>query len=149
MNQQTHCVYNQTRECFLSLNVSLANTIFSRLKGLIGRFKLKADEGLWMVPSHGIHTFGVFVSLDLIYLDENDRVIYLFEHFPKFSVSPFKTQSASVLQLPTHSIYSSQTQVGDQLWIGTAQDIEHRFIRETSAPLGVPTESMAHAVRTG
>ena len=49
MNTRTYCVYNQTRECFLSLSVTPADTTFSRLKGLIGRLKLKVDEGLWIV----------------------------------------------------------------------------------------------------
>ncbi len=62
MNIRTYCVYNQTRECFLSLGVTAADTTFARLRGLIGRLKLRVDEGLWVVPSCGIHTAGRAVS---------------------------------------------------------------------------------------
>ena len=71
----TLCVYNQTRECFLGLRVTAADTSFTRLKGLIGRLHLRSDEGIWVVPSSGVHTLGVLFRLDLIYLDESQQVI--------------------------------------------------------------------------
>ena len=133
MSTRTYCVYNQTRECFLSLDVSLADTTFARLKGLIGRLKLKVDEGLWVVPSCGIHTVGVLFPLDLIYLDGNHRVIHLIEYFPTFRIAPLRTQAASVLELPTHSIYSSQTQPGDQLLICAVEEMEGRLNKRSAA----------------
>lgn len=127
MKRKTYCVYNQTRECFISLEIKAADTIFSRLRGLIGRLKLRSDEGLWVVPSQGVHTFGLLFPLDLIYLDEHYRVIHLIEHFPSFRIGPIKTHAESVLQLPTHSIYSSHTQEGDQLVICVAEEMEQRL----------------------
>jgi uncharacterized membrane protein (UPF0127 family) len=124
---KTYCVYNQTRECFLSLSVAPADTTFARLKGLIGRLKLRVDEGLWIVPSCGVHTVGVLFPLDLVYLDDHHRVVHLIEHFPRFRIAPLRTQASSVLELPTHTIYSSQTQPGDQLLICPVEEIANRF----------------------
>jgi hypothetical protein len=73
---------------------------------------------------------GVLFPLDLIYLDENHKVIHVFEHFPRFRVAPLKTQASSVLELPTHTIYSSQTQPGDQLLICAVEEIANRFNKE-------------------
>src|SRR5260370_13653064 len=123
MKRMIYCVYNQTRETFLSLSVTAATTMFSRLRGFIGRLKLGADEGIWLVPSRGVHTLGVLIPLDLIYLDENYRVIHLVEYFPTFRIAPLMTQAESVLELPTHTIYSSQTQLGDQLVICVADEM--------------------------
>lgn len=127
MERRTYCVYNQTRECFLSLNVKAADTVFSRLVGLIGRLKLRSDEGIWVVPSRGIHTLGLFFPLDLVYLDEHSKVIHLVEYFPSFRIGPLKTQAESVLELPTHTIYSSHTQPGDQLVICVAEEMEQQL----------------------
>lgn len=135
MNRRTYCVYNQTRECFLSLGVTPADTTFTRLKGLIGRLQLRVDEGLWVVPSCGIHTMGVLFPLDLIYLDDDLQVVHVIEHFSRFRISPLKTQATSVLELPTHTIYSSQTQPGDQLLICAAEEIEARFNKGSAAQL--------------
>ena len=131
--RRTVCVYNKTRECFLSLGVTVADNTFARLRGLIGRFKLRSDEGIWVVPSSGVHTLGVMVPLDLLYLDASYRVVQTVEHFPTFRIAPIRTDSESVLELPTHTIYSSQTQVGDQLLICSADEMERHFSCTTPA----------------
>jgi len=127
LEKQKYCVYNQTRECFLSLSITRADTSFARLKGLIGKLRLKYDEGLWIVPSSGVHTIGVLFPLDLIYLDEEYRVIHSVEFFRTFRIAPLRTNAASVLQLPIHTIYSSQTQQGDQLLICPPEEMESRL----------------------
>jgi hypothetical protein len=98
---------------------------------------LKSDEGIWVVPSSGVHSLGVLVPLDLIYLDENHRVIHLIEHFQPFRISPLRAQSESVLELPTHTIYSSQTQVGDQLLICVAEEMEQYLSHTPARQAGV------------
>ncbi len=123
----TLCVYNQTRECFLGLRVTAADTSFARLKGLIGRLRLRSDEGIWVVPSSGVHTIGVLFPLDLIYLDEAQVVIKVIEYFPRFRIAPLRISAASVLELPQHTIYSSQTQTGDRLLICTPEKMEVRL----------------------
>lgn len=133
--RRTYCVYNQARECFISLGVTPADTTLARLKGLIGRMELKFDDGVWVVPSQGIHTIGVLFPLDLMYLDANNRVLHLIEHFPPFRVAPLRSHAASVLELPTHTIYSSQTQIGDQLLICAPEEIERHLSRAPAEPL--------------
>src|SRR6185437_7287573 len=84
MERKTCCVYNQTRECFLSFDVKVADTMFLRFRGLIGRLKPRSEQGLWVVPSWRIHTLGLLFPVDIIYLDEYNRVIDVIEHFPSF-----------------------------------------------------------------
>jgi len=133
MKTSTLCVYNQTRECFLGLRVTAADTSFTRLKGLIGRLHLHSGEGIWVVPSNGVHTLGVLFRLDLIYLDEFQQVIDLIEYFPRFRIAPLRIRAASVLELPQHTIYSSQTQKGDRLLICTPEEMEDRLQTLTSS----------------
>jgi hypothetical protein len=86
--------------------------------------RLKSDEGIWVIPSYGVHTIGVPFAIDLIYLDYDNRVIHIIESFGSFQVSPFRLRCASVLELANHAIYSSQTQVGDELHICSTEDME-------------------------
>jgi uncharacterized protein len=122
--KETYCVFNKTRESFLSLNVTVADTHFARLRGLLGRVRLKADEGIWVIPSQGVHSMGLLFATDLVYLDSSHRVIHLVESFGTFRIASLRLRAASVLQLHTRTIYSSQTQVGDQLLICTAKEME-------------------------
>lgn len=141
----TLCVYNQTRECFLGLRVAAADTSWARLKGLIGRLHLRSDEGIWVVPSSGVHTIGVLIPLDLIYLDEAQVVIKVIEYFPRFRIAPIRIHAASVLELPQHTIYSSQTQTGDRLLICTPEEME---IRLQAVAGGCVTEEQQGATPT-
>lgn len=121
------CVYNQTRECFLGFRVVAADTWRARVRGLIGRWRLRSDEGIWVVPSNGVHTLGVLFPLDLIYLDEDQVVVEIRESFPRFRIGPLRLQAASVLELPQYTIYASQTQKGDQLLICPPAEMEARL----------------------
>jgi uncharacterized membrane protein (UPF0127 family) len=119
-----YCVFNKTRESFLSLSVSAADTHLARLKGLLGRLRLKSDEGIWVKPSQGVHTIGVLFAIDLIYLDSQHRVIELVESLGTFRIGPIRRNCSSVLELPTRTIYSSQTKVGDELLICNPKQME-------------------------
>jgi hypothetical protein len=127
MELRKHCVYNRTRECFLGLEVAAADIPCSGLSDLMATLALKSGEGLWMTPFRGIPETGVRAPLDLVYLDEDCRVIDVVESFPTFRVTPSSPQAASVLALPTHSIYSSQTQAGDQLLLCEAEEMERHL----------------------
>jgi uncharacterized membrane protein (UPF0127 family) len=131
------------------LGVTPADTTFARLKGLIGKIKLRLDEGLWVVPSRGVHTLGVLFPLDLIYLDANYQVVHLIEHFPRFRLAPIRTQAESVLELPTHTIYSSQTRVGDQLLICQVEEMESRLSREVRDISAMPAHEPSIAAIRG
>ena len=132
MESRTHCAYNQTRECFLGLEVTAADLSYAGIVELMATMSLRSGEGLWIVPFRGIPATGLPAPLDLIYLDEDCRVIDLVESFPTFRVSSSSPRAASVLVLPVHSIYSSQTQPGDQLVLCIAEEMERRLEKITS-----------------
>jgi hypothetical protein len=133
MDLQRLCAYNQTRECFLGLEVASADLSLAELKVLLGKLALKSGEGLWMAPFRGIPDTNMRVPLDLLYLDQDCRVIETVESFPTFHATTSSSLAASVLALPAHSIYSSQTQPGDQLVLCVAEEMQHRLERFFSA----------------
>jgi uncharacterized membrane protein (UPF0127 family) len=120
-------VFNLTRQSFVSLGVSPADTHITRLRGLLGRMRLRSEEGLWVVPCQGIHTIGLLFPIDVIYLDEHRRVIHVIEHLGPFRIAPIRRQASSVLELPTRTIYSSNTRVGDQLLICSPEEMESHW----------------------
>ncbi|MGA2831774.1 MAG: PilZ domain-containing protein [Terracidiphilus sp.] len=123
------CAYNQTRECFLGLEVVATDLAQADLKALFKKLTLKSGEGLWMAPFRGIPDTEMVAPLDLIYLDEECRVNDVVESFPTFHVSPTSARASSVLALPIHSIYSSQSQRGDQLVLCLAEEMQGRLER--------------------
>lgn len=142
MESPKYCVYNQTRESFLSLGVTVADITAEKVRAMIERLTVKADSGLWMMPYRGIPSARGLSPIDLLYLDKDYRVIQEVESFPTSSVEPLRDEAASALVLPAHTIYSSQTQPGDQLVICVADEMERRLERlaESFATCQVATE---------
>lgn len=83
------------------------------------------------------------MPLDVLYLDEEGRVLDAVESYAASREKPSSAQPASVLVLPAHSIYSSQTQTGDQLVVCAAEEMESRLERLASARSVVQVESAA------
>jgi uncharacterized membrane protein (UPF0127 family) len=127
MEIQKYCVYNQTSESFLSLSVTLGDNTFDRLKGLLSRGTVNADEGCWIFGIKGWKMLGLFGRRDLVYLDKDNKVVDVLEAFPRFQAAPERSRAASVLALPLRTVYASQTQPGNQLLICVAEEMEFRL----------------------
>ena len=117
------CVYNKTRETFVATDVSVADNYISRLAGLLGKTKrwAKLGRGLWIIPSRGVHSIGMLFPIDLVFLSKDRMVVHVEEHFRPFRISRISLKATSVLELPTHAIYRSRTQVGDNLEISVKE----------------------------
>src|SRR5260370_38042591 len=116
--------FNITRQSFVNIGVTIADTFLPRLRGRLGKVRLRSDEGLWIVPSQGIHTIGMMFHIDVIYLDAQLRVVHLIESLGPLRIAPIRLKCGSILELPSGSISESGTQVGDQLMICTPEEME-------------------------
>ncbi len=127
MNSPIYCAYNQTRECFLGLEVTAVDWPREDIGEAIRTLALKSGEGLWIAPFQGIPPAGFSAPLDLIYLDHACRVLDLVESSSEFHLSASSPQPASLLALPPYSIYVSQTEVGDRLLVCVPEEMQRRF----------------------
>ena len=126
MELRMYCAYNQTRECFLGLEVTAGDFSYKAL-GMEGALSLNPNEGLWLTPFRGLPDSGVTAPLDLIYLDKECRVVDLVESFPVLHNNPSRPIAESLLMLPAHSISSSETQLGDQFVLCVTDEMQRRL----------------------
>jgi len=110
-------IYNQTKETFLAFRVKVADSMVSRLVGLLGKKFLKPDGGVWIVPANSIHTIGMLFAFDLVLIDKDFTVVGLRELVRPFKITRPNFRAESVIELPAHTIFKSRTEVGDQLVI--------------------------------
>lgn len=110
-------VYNKTKETFIAFRVKVADSITSRLVGLLGKRSLKPDSGVWIVPANAIHTIGMLFTFDVILIDEDFKVVGLRELIRPFRITRPNFRAESVIEVPAHTIFRSRTEVGDQLVI--------------------------------
>src|SRR3990167_404100 len=72
-----------------SLRVMLADNFWSRLVGLLLHRSLPNDKALLLVPCASIHTFGMRITIDVIFLDKQNKVLGFSDH-----VTPNRIRSA-------------------------------------------------------
>jgi hypothetical protein len=123
------CAFNQTRECFLGMFIIAGDFSLGSFQDWLATLTPNSGAGMWMAPFRGIPASQVVTPLDLLYLDVQCRVLEPVEFFPTYRVSPSTPPAASVLALPAHAIFSSQTQAGDQLILCSADEMEWRLER--------------------
>jgi uncharacterized membrane protein (UPF0127 family) len=137
MSKRRVCVFNQTRQSFLSLDTTVADTQLARLRGLLGRRELKSDHGLWLVPCQGIHTIGLVFPIDVVYLDVDHRVVHVIEYLQPFRITSIRRNCHSVLELPVRTIFESETETGDQIAFFSASEQEYGMNVELEAQRGL------------
>jgi hypothetical protein len=129
MGRHDHCAYNQTRECFLALEIGELNFHTAKPADLSISFAFNSGEGLWLTPFKEIPLTEMDVPVDLVFLDEGDSVIEVVESSSTFGRLQVDPRIASLLLVPRHTIYSSQTQAADQLIICMAGEMASRLER--------------------
>lgn len=114
-------VQNQTKGTCLGTRIELASTQKTRMFGLLGRSGLAQEEGLWIRPSNGVHTFGMGFSIDVIGLDRDHRILRLWDSLPPQRLTALYWKMQSVLELPAGTIRRSGAELGDALTITVAE----------------------------
>ncbi|MFZ1919150.1 MAG: DUF192 domain-containing protein [Terriglobales bacterium] len=113
----TAYAFNRTRGAYLATNLVIASTHWTRFRGLMATDSsaFPRGRGLWLNPSHGIHTFAMRFPIDALYLDRDRIVIHLEEALKPWRVAAVKANATSVLELPPGTIQETATAVGDQI----------------------------------
>jgi len=110
-------VFNTTKETLLASKAEVADSVLSRLVGLLGRRALEPGSGMWIFPGKAIHSIGMLFTFDVVLIDKSFKVVGLRDLVHPFSVTLPNFQAESILELPAHTISRSRTEVGDQLKI--------------------------------
>lgn len=116
---------NRTRQVYLATQLHIAETHWTRFCGLMGtdRGNFLTGQGLWIVPSRGVHTFAMRFPIDVIYLDKEKIVIHAEENLKPWRVAPVRLRATSVLELPGSTLSATRTTVGDEIEIGLREGV--------------------------
>ncbi|MCK5332585.1 DUF192 domain-containing protein [Candidatus Parcubacteria bacterium] len=110
------CIENN---CFL---VEIANTYQKREKGLINRENMLSDSGmLFIFTRKGNHNFwmkNTLIPLDIIWIDENMKIIYIEKNAQPCNVEPCETfgpnqKAKYVLEINGGLVGEMEIEVGD------------------------------------
>lgn len=100
-------------------NLMVADTIFSRMKGLLGTAHLPENSGLWLKPCKGVHTFGMKFTIDVVFLNKNNQVVAIVEKLRPNCLTRIIPEAATVIELKSSSAENLNLMKGDIIDIST------------------------------
>ena len=110
---------NLTRSSDLASDVEVADSLWGKFMGLMGRASLAPGAGLWLPDSNGIHMMFMRFPIDAVFLGragvEDGRVVVSVHRGLRAwtGLVPYVRGAHGVLELPVGVIETSGTQVGD------------------------------------
>lgn len=111
---------NASKQTVISDRCHFANSVLKRMIGLLNRSSLGPGEGLLFDRCYGVHTFGMRFPIDLLFLDQDLRVIRAVRALPPFRTCAVK-RAVYVLELPVGALDRTRTSEGDQIQIRSAE----------------------------
>ena len=121
---------------FVARNLNTGRPIAERVTGATGRLEravgllarrgLEWGEALWIMPSRGVHTWGMRFTIDLVALNADGVVVDLVEGLKPWRLRLPRPGTAGVLELAEGSLRNSGTRLGHTVTFELAADAVHR-----------------------
>jgi len=115
---------NETRGTVLAERLAIANSLWGRFRGLMGRASLPPGDGLFLTGSNGIHMFFMRFPIDAVFVakpgsDGLRRVVSVHRDVrPWVGMVPLVRGADGVLELRVGAIEFSGTVPGDSVRLG-------------------------------
>jgi len=111
------CVCDRTCEKLIGAKLNLVDTTHIPFLKLVNTLSNVPESGLWLNHFRGIPTGQRPSHFDVIYLDEEARVLDCIENFTEVEFEPLRKNAESALVLPAHALASMKVRPGDQFRI--------------------------------
>ncbi|MBN2422450.1 DUF192 domain-containing protein [Candidatus Woesearchaeota archaeon] len=109
---------NLTKKNTIVKNIKLCKSLFSKFKGLMFSERLK-DSCLIFVFNKPVrtdlHMFFVFYAIDVLFLNEDKKVIEIKENFRPFAVYLPEKKSKYIIELPKNTVKKKNIKIKDKL----------------------------------
>jgi uncharacterized membrane protein (UPF0127 family) len=114
-HKKTLRAVNRTRGTVVGECIRVADSPLTGIVGLLGERDLPRGDGLLVVPCQGVHTLGMRFPIDIVVLDGEWNVIGIRRELRPFRLTRMFWNAAAVLELPSGTVDSCSTFVGDAL----------------------------------
>lgn len=102
-------IKNQNNHNVISENYKRANSLKDKLLGLL---RTSNPRCLVFKTRFGIHTFGLYVPIDILILNSNHKVVKMKINLSPNRVYLWNPKYSTIIELPSGSIHKSQTEIG-------------------------------------
>ncbi len=131
-NQNLVIVMDEKSNKIVGQHIIMANSFFTRFKGLMMKKELAAGEGLLLSKTKQIHTFWMRIPIDVVYLKRLDvekvgfsfdeaskttkyEIVGLVEHMEPWKIGKYYSHADSVLELKAGQIKQQSLHLNTKL----------------------------------
>ncbi|MBU0666719.1 MAG: DUF192 domain-containing protein [Nanoarchaeota archaeon] len=111
-------IKNKTKNKILTKEKRMCNSMISKATGLMFSKKNK-DQGLIFTfnktQKMSLHMLFVFYPIDVLFLDEKNKVVEIKENFSPFTFYTAKNKSKTFIELNNGLVKKTKTEVGDEI----------------------------------
>lgn len=104
---------NVTTGQIVATNVQVADGVLSRMVGLLNRPHVEPSEGLWFPGCSTIHTVGMHQDIDVVFLDEHNRVVRALTGVRPNRLAVSCLNAKTVVELGAGALSGSDVLIGD------------------------------------
>lgn len=106
---------NRDTGAVIAGRVDVAATRVARAVGLLGRAGLEPGQGLYIVPSRGVHTWGMRFAIDVAALDADGVVLDIAARMAPWRMRLPARGCHAVLELAAGTLARTGTRVGHRI----------------------------------
>ncbi len=106
---------NRTRGSVVAKKAEMADSVWTRFMGLMGRKGLAKDHGLVIYPNNGVHMFFMRFPIDVLHCAEDGTVLKVVANLKPWRVGPIVKKCKYTVELPAGAAKKSHTAQGDKI----------------------------------
>lgn len=120
--KKTQRLLNKSTSQEIATNVRVADSMFTRAKGLLGEKSLPEDETLFIqgsiIPCNSIHTWFMRFPIDVVFVDKSLVVKAVYKNLGPWRMTPPVLGAHSVFEFAAGALSNKTVSIGDQLYVG-------------------------------
>ncbi len=149
---RTRFIMNVSGWATVAERTLVADTVWRRLRGLLGRDHLEPGEGMLLAPEWAIHSAFMRFPIDALFLDADNRVLSIVDNMGPWRIESHRKAKA-VIELAAGEAAVRGVKIGDKLLVlasdpaAVGEPPAYRAIRRSAAAVERPGDEIPPARR--
>lgn len=109
-------IYNERNNALVGDKIKVADSFWTRFKGLMMAPDLAEGEGLIITPCNSIHMMFMRYAIDALFIDKTNKIVAIYENLkPWIGLTKLYSNVVSVIELPANIVKKLDLKIEDSL----------------------------------
>lgn len=108
-------ITNLNKSTVLADDVFVADNMFYRIKGLLGRKGVSENQALVIKPCNAVHSFFMSFPIDVLFVDKAGKIVAVEKNLKPWRISKIYFKAQYVIELANGVADKTSTAVGDKI----------------------------------